>query len=68
MPYINVRIAKEETSAEKKAELIEAITELVAKTLGKNPATTNVVIDEVDPENWGVGGRTVKEIRQDKAA
>ncbi|MCH2038216.1 MAG: 4-oxalocrotonate tautomerase family protein, partial [Rickettsiales bacterium] len=68
MPYINIRITKEETSAEKKAELIEGITELVVNTLGKNPATTHVVIDEVDPDNWGVGGRTVREIRKDKAA
>lgn len=68
MPYINVRVAKEETSPEKKAELIEEITSLVARVLGKNPATTNVVIDEVDPENWGVGGKTVKEIRKEKAA
>jgi 4-oxalocrotonate tautomerase len=28
-------------------------------TLGKNPATTVVVIDEVDTDNWGIGGESV---------
>ena len=68
MPYVNVRVAKEETTAEKKAELIEEITQLLARVLGKNPESTNVVIDEVDPENWGVGGKTIQKIRAEKAA
>ncbi len=31
--------------------------------LGKNPATTVVVIDEVDTDNWGIGGKTVTDLR-----
>jgi 4-oxalocrotonate tautomerase len=27
--------------------------------LGKNPQTTVVVIDEVDMDNWGIGGETI---------
>jgi 4-oxalocrotonate tautomerase len=32
--------------------------------LGKNPATTIVVIEEVETDNWGIGGESVTEIRQ----
>jgi 4-oxalocrotonate tautomerase len=32
---------------------------LLVDVLGKNPATTVVVIHEVDTDNWGVGGETV---------
>jgi 4-oxalocrotonate tautomerase len=32
--------------------------------LGKDPATTFVVIDEVDTENWGIRGEQVSEIRK----
>jgi 4-oxalocrotonate tautomerase len=32
--------------------------------LGKTPATTVVVIDEVELENWGIGGLPVTEYRR----
>jgi 4-oxalocrotonate tautomerase len=31
----------------------------VTETLDKNPATTIVVIEEVDTDNWGIAGETV---------
>jgi 4-oxalocrotonate tautomerase len=36
--------------------------------LNKNPATTFVVIDEVDTDNWGVGGETVTVLRKRASA
>jgi len=32
--------------------------------LGKNPATTMVVIDEVNTDNWGIGFDQVTELRK----
>lgn len=59
MPYVNIKITKEGASAEQKAALISGVTQLLQKVLGKNPATTVVVIDEVATDNWGIGGETV---------
>jgi 4-oxalocrotonate tautomerase len=59
MPYVNIKITREGATAEQKAALIKGATELLQKTLGKNPATTVVVIDEVDTDNWGIGGESV---------
>jgi 4-oxalocrotonate tautomerase len=59
MPYVNIKITKTGATAEQKAELIKGATELLQRVLNKNPATTVVVIDEVDTDNWGVGGETV---------
>lgn len=59
MPYVNIKITREGATAEQKAELIRGVTELLRDVLGKNPATTVVVIDEVDTDNWGIGGETV---------
>lgn len=59
MPYVNIKITKTGATAEQKAELIRGATELLQRVLNKNPATTVVVIDEVDTDNWGVGGETV---------
>jgi 4-oxalocrotonate tautomerase len=59
MPYVNIRITREGATPEQKAKLIEGTTRLLRDVLGKNPATTVVVIDEVDTDNWGIGGETV---------
>ena len=59
MPYINIKITKEGATTEQKAALIEGATHLLVKVLGKNPHTTVVVIDEVDTDNWGIGGEAV---------
>lgn len=64
MPYVNIRITRDGATQEKKAELIRGVTDLLKKVLGKNPATTVVVIDEVDTDNWGIGGETVTVRRQ----
>ncbi len=59
MPYVNIRITREGATAEQKAELIRGATRLLVDVLGKNPQTTVVVIDEVETDNWGIGGETV---------
>jgi 4-oxalocrotonate tautomerase len=59
MPYVNIKITREEATAEQKATLIREVTRLVTETLDKNPATTIVVIEEVDTDNWGIAGETV---------
>jgi 4-oxalocrotonate tautomerase len=59
MPYVNVRVAKTGVTAAQKAEIIKGITDVLVKTLGKDPERTFVVIDEVDLENWGIGGESI---------
>ncbi len=64
MPYVNIKITREGATAEQKSELIAGVTALLRDVLGKNPQTTVVVIDEVDTDNWGIGGATVTLRRQ----
>lgn len=59
MPYVNIKITREGATAAQKATLIREVTRLLAEALGKNPATTIVVIEEVDTDNWGIAGETV---------
>jgi 4-oxalocrotonate tautomerase len=59
MPYVNIKITKEGATADQKARLIQGATKLLVDILGKNPQTTVVVIDEVETDNWGVGGESV---------
>jgi len=64
MPYVNIKITKEGATKEQKAKLIEGATKLLKDVLGKNPATTVVVIDEVGTDNWGIAGEQVTERRK----
>ena len=64
MPYVNIKITREGVTAAQKEQLIRGATQLLADILGKNPATTVVVIDEVDTDNWGVAGETITQRRQ----
>jgi 4-oxalocrotonate tautomerase len=59
MPYVNIRITREGATAEQKAKLIQGATQLLVDVLGKNPQTTVVTIDEVDTDNWGIGGESI---------
>lgn len=63
MPYVHIKITREGATAEQKAELIRGTTDLLVRVLNKNPATTFVVIDEVDTDNWGIAGQTVTALR-----
>lgn len=64
MPYVNIKITREGVTREQKAALIKGVTDLLVDVLDKNPATTFVVINEVDLEDWGVGGLPVELYRQ----
>ncbi|MEM8973229.1 MAG: 4-oxalocrotonate tautomerase family protein [Pseudomonadota bacterium] len=63
MPYVNIQITREGASPDQKAQLIEGVTRLLTDVLDKNPATTFVVIDEVEMDNWGIGGLPVAQYR-----
>ncbi|HWK24650.1 MAG TPA: 4-oxalocrotonate tautomerase family protein [Ureibacillus sp.] len=65
MPFVNIKITNEDVTPEKKAALIKGATQLLVDVLGKNPATTVVVIEEIDTDNWGIGGETVTNRRKE---
>jgi 4-oxalocrotonate tautomerase len=64
MPFVNIKITNENVTSEKKAALIQGTTKLLQEILGKNPKTTVVIIEEVETDNWGIGGETVTAIRK----
>lgn len=68
MPFVNIQITREGATSAQKAELIAGVTELLQRVLNKNPATTFVIIDEVDTDNWGIGGKPVTELRKQAQA
>jgi 4-oxalocrotonate tautomerase len=74
MPYVNIKVTREgtapnasATTPEQKKALIKGVSDLLYNVLGKPPASTFVVIDEVEMDSWGVGGLTVPEFRAEQA-
>jgi 4-oxalocrotonate tautomerase len=67
MPFVNIKVTREGVTKEQKAQLILGVTRLLFDVLGKPLHTTSVVIDEVDTDNWGVGGESITVMRQKPA-
>jgi 4-oxalocrotonate tautomerase len=66
MPLVTIRLARREppASKEQKAALIAGATKLMQDVLGKRPEDVTVLIDEIDPDNWGQGGESATVLRQ----
>ncbi|MFE0045920.1 tautomerase family protein [Streptomyces albireticuli] len=67
MPYVNVKITRDGVTPEQKSRVIAGVTDVLVTVLGKDPATTFVLLDEVETEDWGIGGLPVAEFRRRRA-
>ena len=63
MPYINIKITKENITKEQKQALVSGATKLLQNVLGKNPKTTIVIIDEIGCDNWGINKTLVSDLQ-----
>jgi 4-oxalocrotonate tautomerase len=64
MPIVTIQVTREGVTAEQKAALIKGATDLLKDVLNKDPNLTFVIIEEVELENWGVGGLPTPEFRK----
>ena len=64
MPFVSIRITREGTTAEQKAQVIREVTETLERVLHKPPEWTHIVIEEIDTDDWGFGGVTTTEYRK----
>jgi 4-oxalocrotonate tautomerase len=70
MPLITITLARREKplGPEKKEELIAGVTRLISETLDKRAQDVVVLIEEMDPDNWGQGGLSATKLRKARAA
>lgn len=68
MPYVNVKITKDGVSVEQKTQIVEEITTTLQRVLGKKPEHVHIVIDEIEPDNWGYAGMLTTEYRRRSAS
>jgi 4-oxalocrotonate tautomerase len=62
--YLNVKITKGSATRAQKQSLVHDITTSLVTHLGKQPEHIHIVIDEIDPENWGFSGVLTTEYQQ----
>lgn len=67
MPYVKIEVTREGVTREQKQALVRGVTALLERVLAKDPATTFVTIDEIDTDNWGIGGELVSDRRARQA-
>lgn len=59
MPFVNVKIIENKLDDNKKIVLIKKLTDLIVSEMNRERELTTVVIDEVKPSAWGIGGKVV---------
>lgn len=59
MPYVNVRLVKQQVDQKQKESLISGLMEIIVNIMGRNPNTTVITVDELDESNWFIGGKSV---------
>ena len=68
MPVINIKMTHENGGAtvEQKEQLSKGITELFAKIFnGRGSNSAVVIIEEVNTDNYSIGGKTISQIRSE---
>ncbi len=60
MPIVHIELLAGRPAGVKRA-LIEQVTNAVVNTLGVQPAQVRVLLQEVPPEHWAVGGVPMSE-------
>jgi len=64
MPFVKIELTREGVTREQKQQLIKGVTDLITDVLNKDPQLTHVVLQEVDLDDWGVGGEQVSVLRE----
>jgi 4-oxalocrotonate tautomerase len=66
MPLVTIKLARRDNpiTREQKVALIAGVTQLLQDILAKRRDDVVVLIEEIDPDNWGQGGQTATNLRQ----
>lgn len=61
MPYINLKIVKDQVTSEKKKELVKGLTDLTVEIMGRDRSLTVITVDELEASQWSIGGITLED-------
>lgn len=59
MPFVNVKVVKQQVSSESKQLLIDGIMDIIVNIMGRDKNFTVITLDEIDSFNWFIGGQPI---------
>lgn len=66
MPFVNLKIVKNQVTSEKRKELIRGLTDLIVNIMGRERELTVITVDELEATQWAIGGVTLDENESEK--
>jgi len=68
MPIINVKMTHEDDGAtkEQKEQLAKKLTDAFVEVFNRGEKTCVVTIDEINTDNYAIGGKTITNLRKEK--
>ncbi len=66
MPFVNLKILKNQVTLQKKKELISGLTDLIVNIMGRDRELTVITVDELEKSQWAIGGVTLDEDESEK--
>ncbi|MBP1640501.1 MAG: 4-oxalocrotonate tautomerase family enzyme [Bacteroidetes bacterium] len=66
MPYVNVKVVKQQVDQEQKNALISGLMDIIENIMGRDPNLTVITLDEIDQTNWFIGSRPIDSSKQEK--
>jgi len=59
MPFVNVKLIKSQVNSNSKKQILSKLTDLIVSIMNRERALTTIVIDEIDPTSWAIGGKAI---------
>jgi 4-oxalocrotonate tautomerase len=59
MPFVNVKLVKQQVDAMQKQALVDGLMDIVVNIMHRDPQLTVITIDELDQTNWMIGGKPI---------
>jgi len=62
MPYVNLRLVKDQVTSEQRNKIVNGLTDLIVNIMGRDRNFTVITIDELDQDQWAIGGTVLSQI------
>lgn len=66
MPFVNLKLVKGQTTADQRQRIIEGLTDLIVKVMGRDRDFTVITVDELERNQWVIGGKTIEQLNDDR--
>jgi 4-oxalocrotonate tautomerase len=66
MPFVNLKLVKGQTTPDQRQNIIEGLTDLIVNIMGRERDLTVITIDELEKNQWIIGGKTIEQLNNDR--